>query len=69
MLRAAVFDVMRAPFIEHARLNGMRGLRLALVHVLPNAAAPALQSLALVALGVVTVAYGFVLIGVLASRA
>ncbi len=51
MLRAAVVDVMRAPFIEHARLHGIRGPRLALVHVLPNAAAPALQSLALVAAG------------------
>lgn len=51
MLRAAVVDVMHAPFIEHARLNGTRGLRLAFVHVLPNAAAPALQSLALVAAG------------------
>ncbi|WP_435091888.1 ABC transporter permease [Clavibacter michiganensis] len=51
MLRAAVVDVMRTPYIEHARLNGTRGLRLALVHVLPNAAAPALQSLALVAAG------------------
>ncbi|KZC95304.1 ABC transporter permease [Clavibacter tessellarius] len=51
MMRAAVVDVMRAPFIEHARLNGARGVRLALVHVLPNAAAPALQSLTLVAAG------------------
>ncbi|MFF2523470.1 ABC transporter permease [Streptomyces liangshanensis] len=47
LLRASVADAAAAPYCEAARLNGVRGVRLAVRHILPNAAAPAVQALAL----------------------
>lgn len=48
LVRASVADIAAAPYTEAARLRGVTGTRLALRHVLPNAAAPAVQALALV---------------------
>jgi len=48
LVRASVADVMVSSYIEHARLNGVNGWRLAVGHVIPNALAPAIQALALV---------------------
>jgi peptide/nickel transport system permease protein len=45
LIRASVADVLRTPYIEQARLGGVRGWRLATRHVLPNALAPATQAL------------------------
>ncbi|MBM7790128.1 ABC transporter permease [Tenggerimyces flavus] len=45
LLRAAVADAAGSPYIEAARLNGIRGVRLVVAHVLPNAAGPAVQAL------------------------
>ncbi|MEU4147482.1 ABC transporter permease [Streptomyces parvulus] len=47
LLRASVADVAATPYCEAARLNGVRGVRLAVRHILPNAAAPAVQALTL----------------------
>jgi peptide/nickel transport system permease protein len=47
LLRASVADTAAAPYCEAARLNGVRGARLALRHILPNAAGPAVQALTL----------------------
>ncbi|MEU3225924.1 ABC transporter permease [Streptomyces sp. NPDC006976] len=47
LLRVSVADVAAGPYCEAARLNGVRGIRLALRHVLPNAAGPAVQALTL----------------------
>lgn len=47
LLRASVADTAAAPYCEAARLNGVRGVRLALRHILPNAAGPAVQALTL----------------------
>jgi peptide/nickel transport system permease protein len=46
MVRASAADVAAAPYVEAARLNGVRGVRLAVRHVLPNAVGPAVQVLA-----------------------
>ena len=46
MIRASAADVAASPYVEAARLNGVHGLRLAVRHVLPNAAGPAVQVLA-----------------------
>lgn len=46
VLRGAVTQVSGAPYVEAARLNGVRGVRLALRHVLPAAAGPAVQVIA-----------------------
>jgi peptide/nickel transport system permease protein len=53
MIRSSAADVAASPYIEAARLGGVRGLRLALVHVLPNAAGPAVQVVAVVVGGLV----------------
>ncbi len=45
LLRASVADAAATPYCEAARLNGVRGVRLAVRHILPNAAAPAVQAL------------------------
>jgi peptide/nickel transport system permease protein len=45
LIRASVADVVRTPYVEAARLGGVRGWRLAVRHVLPNALAPAAQAL------------------------
>ncbi|MER7837620.1 ABC transporter permease [Streptomyces sp. NPDC096040] len=47
LLRVSVADVAATPYCESARLNGVRGVRLAVRHILPNAAGPALQALTL----------------------
>ncbi len=47
LLRASVADVAGTPYCEAARLNGVRGVRLAVRHILPNAAGPAVQALTL----------------------
>ncbi|AOS63707.1 ABC transporter permease [Actinoalloteichus hymeniacidonis] len=51
LVRSSVIGVMRAPYIENAQLNGARGLRLAVAHVLPNALGPGVQALAIMAAG------------------
>ena len=47
LLRASVADTAARPYWEAARLNGVRGVRLAVRHILPNAAGPAVQALTL----------------------
>ncbi|MCO1578860.1 ABC transporter permease [Crossiella sp. SN42] len=46
LIRAAVAGILAAPYLETARLNGIRGRRLVLRHILPNTLAPAVQVLA-----------------------
>nr|WP_202512240.1 ABC transporter permease [Streptomyces sp. SID3343] len=53
LIRATVADIRTTPYIESARLNGVRGIRLAVRHVLPGALAPAVQALALTTGGLV----------------
>ncbi|MET8048362.1 ABC transporter permease [Streptosporangium sp. NPDC005286] len=48
LIRVSAADVAASPYVETARLNGVRGLRLALRHVLPNAVGPAVQALTLI---------------------
>ncbi|MEV1293159.1 ABC transporter permease [Pseudonocardia sp. NPDC049635] len=48
LVRASAAEVAATPYVESARLNGVRGLRLAFAHVLPNAAGPAVQVVAVV---------------------
>ncbi|MFF2650705.1 ABC transporter permease [Streptomyces sp. NPDC058045] len=47
LLRVSVADVAATPYCEAARLNGVRGVRLAVRYILPNAAGPAVQALTL----------------------
>ncbi|HBF82196.1 MAG TPA: metal transporter [Streptomyces sp.] len=47
LLRVSVADTAATPHCEAARLNGVRGVRLAVRHILPNAAGPAVQALTL----------------------
>ncbi|MEU9731640.1 ABC transporter permease [Streptomyces sp. NPDC048002] len=47
LLRVSVADAAATPYCEAARLNGVRGVRLAVRHILPNAAGPAVQALTL----------------------
>ncbi|MGW6740677.1 ABC transporter permease [Streptomyces sp. NPDC055025] len=47
LLRVSVADAAATPYCESARLNGVRGVRLAVRHILPNAAGPAVQALTL----------------------
>ncbi|MGW5233433.1 ABC transporter permease [Streptomyces nodosus] len=47
LLRVSVSDAAATPYCEAARLNGVRGVRLAVRHILPNAAGPAVQALTL----------------------
>ncbi|KAB1915623.1 ABC transporter permease [Micromonospora sp. AMSO31t] len=53
LLRASIIPVAAGPYVEQARLNGARGIGLALRHVLPNAAGPAVQALAVMTAGLV----------------
>lgn len=46
LIRASVADVLATPYIESARLAGVRGWTLVTRHVLPNALAPTVQALA-----------------------
>ncbi|MFE5603150.1 ABC transporter permease [Streptomyces coelicoflavus] len=47
LLRVSVADAAATPYCEAARLNGVRGVRLAVRHLLPNAAGPAVHALTL----------------------
>jgi peptide/nickel transport system permease protein len=51
LVRAAVVSVAESPAIEQARLDGESGVRLAWSYVLPAAAAPGVQGLAVMAAG------------------
>jgi peptide/nickel transport system permease protein len=46
MIRATMIEVMGSPYVEAARLNGVREWRLLLWHALPNTIAPTIQILA-----------------------
>jgi peptide/nickel transport system permease protein len=47
MTRAAVIDQLKAPYVEMARLKGVRPVRMVLFHALPNAAGPVANAVAL----------------------
>lgn len=47
MTRAAIVDVANRPFIEMAELKGLSRIRIILRHILPNAAAPIINIIAL----------------------
>ncbi|MEZ0492077.1 ABC transporter permease [Kineococcus sp. TBRC 1896] len=51
MVRASVVDVVTTPYVDAARLAGVRGWRLGLRHVLPGAVAPLVQVVAVTAVG------------------
>ncbi len=48
LIRSATAEVVASPYVEAARLGGVRGIRLAVRHVLPNAVGPAVQTFATV---------------------
>ena len=64
MTRAAVLNVMSAPYIETARLKGVRPLAIVFRHAFPNAVAPVVNvvalNLAYLVVGVVVVEVIFV---------
>ncbi|MEX0922478.1 MAG: ABC transporter permease [Rhodovibrionaceae bacterium] len=64
MTRAAIINLMASPYIEMARLKGIRGSRIILRHALPNALAPIINvvaiNLAYLVVGVVVVEVVFV---------
>ena len=64
MTRAAIINLMASPYIEMARLKGMRNSRIVLHHALPNALAPIINvvvlNLAYLVVGVVVVEVVFV---------
>ena len=64
MTRAAILDVLASPYIEMARLKGVKPWRLVLRHALPNALAPIINvvavNLAYLVVGVVVVEVVFV---------
>lgn len=47
MTRAAIINVLASPFIEMARLKGMKPLRVILYHAVPNAFSPIINVVAL----------------------
>ncbi|MGC9497337.1 ABC transporter permease [Streptomyces sp. WG7] len=51
LVRAAVVGAAQSPVVEQARLDGESGVRLAWSYVLPAAAAPGIQGLAVMAAG------------------
>lgn len=63
MVRGSMIEIMRSEYIEMARLKGLSRWRTIFVHALPNAAAPAVQVIALtiayLAGGVAVVEYVF----------
>ena len=63
MVRATVIDALDSPYVEMAELKGMSPRRVMLVHTLPNALAPAVQTIGLNVLylagGIVVVEYLF----------
>lgn len=68
MTRAAIIGVLASPYIEMARLKGMRPWRVILRHALPNALAPIVNviafSLAYLVVGVVVTEVVFVYPGI-----
>lgn len=64
MTRAAIINILSAPFIEMARLKGVPNWRIIVVHALPNALAPIINviaiNLAYLITGVVVVEVVFV---------
>jgi peptide/nickel transport system permease protein len=63
MMRAAMIEALESDYVEMARLKGLRAIRIALVHALPNAIAPTIQVIGLnflyLAGGIVLVEYIF----------
>ena len=47
MTRAAVIDQLNSPYVEMARLKGVRPIRMVLTHALPNAIGPIANAVAL----------------------
>jgi peptide/nickel transport system permease protein len=47
LTRANTVEVVREPFVQAARLRGIRGLRLSVRHIAPNAARPVINVLAI----------------------
>jgi ABC-type dipeptide/oligopeptide/nickel transport systems, permease components len=68
MTRAAIINLLSSPYIEMARLKGVRPLRVILHHALPNALAPIINvvalNLAYLITGVVVVEVVFVYPGI-----
>lgn len=68
MTRAAIINLLAAPYIEMARLKGISPLRVIMVHALPNALAPIINVIALnlayLITGVVVIEVVFVYPGV-----
>ncbi len=64
MTRATIVNLMASPYIEMARLKGIRGMRIITYHALPNAFAPIINvitlNLAYLIVGVVVVEVVFV---------
>ncbi len=64
MTRAAIINLLASPYIEMARLKGLRPMRIILCHALPNALAPIINvvalNLAYLIVGVVIVEVVFV---------
>ena len=62
--RAAIINILASPFIEMARLKGVKRLRLIVLHALPNALSPVINVIALnlayLVVGVVIVEVVFV---------
>ena len=62
--RAAIINIMASPFIEMARLKGIKGLRIIVLHAFPNALSPVINvvaiNLAYLVVGVVVVEVVFV---------
>lgn len=68
MTRAAIINLLASPYIEMARLKGIRPMRVIVVHALPNALAPIINVIALnlayLITGVVVVEVVFVYPGI-----
>ncbi|MGB5987563.1 MAG: ABC transporter permease [Desulfobacterales bacterium] len=62
--RAAIINILASPFIEMARLKGLKGMRVIVVHAFPNALSPVINVIALnlayLVVGVVIVEVVFV---------
>ena len=67
-MRANMLEALESEYVEMARLKGLKGIRVALVHALPNAMAPTIQVVGLMFLylagGLVLVEYVFTYPGV-----
>lgn len=64
MTRAAIINVLASPYIEMARLKGLRPVRITVIHALPNSLSPIINvvvmNLAYLVVGVVIVEVVFV---------